>query len=126
MDFLSAERKGQRMKTVKMPATVEESSGNVFEDLGLRDPQGRLIKADLALRICQLIAARRLTQTKAAEMMGLDQPKISALRQGKLKGFSAERLFQCLNDLGQEIEITVRPARRTGRRGNTRVVAEGA
>jgi predicted XRE-type DNA-binding protein len=114
------------MKTVKMPATVEESSGNVFEDLGLRDPQGRLIKADLALRICQLIAARRLTQTKAAEMMGLDQPKISALRQGKLKGFSAERLFQCLNDLGQEIEITVRPARRTGRRGNTRVVAEGA
>ena len=55
-------------------------------------------------------------------MMGLDQPKISALVRGKLKGFSAERLFRCLNDLGQEIEITIRPARRAGRRGDIRVI----
>ncbi len=111
------------MSTYKKPAGVQESSGNVFADLGLRDPQGRLMKADLAHRICQLIDARKLTQTKAAEMMGLDQPKVSALRQGKLKGFSAERLFRCLNDLGQEVEITIRPAKRAGRRGAIRVVA---
>jgi predicted XRE-type DNA-binding protein len=112
------------MSTHKKSANVQESSGNVFADLGLRDPQGRLIKADLAHRLCQLITARGLTQTKAAKMMGLDQPKISALRQGKLKGFSAERLFRCLNDLGQEIEIGIRPAKHGRRRGGTRVVAE--
>jgi predicted XRE-type DNA-binding protein len=114
------------MTTVKTSAGVRESGGNVFADLGLRDPQGRLIKADLAHRICQLITARRLTQARAAKMMGLDQPKISALRQGRLKGFSAERLFRCLNDLGQEIEITIRPVKRAGSRGEIRVVAEGA
>jgi predicted XRE-type DNA-binding protein len=106
------------MSTVKKHARVQEGSGNFFSDLELGDPQDRLIKADLAHQVCQLIAARGLTQTKAAKMMGLDQPKISALRQGKLKGFSAERLFRCLNDLGQE--------RRAGRRGDVRVVAEGA
>ena len=56
-------------------------------------------------------------------MMGLDQPKISALMRGKLKGFSAERLFRCLNDLGQEVEITIRPAKNAGRRGDIHVVA---
>jgi predicted XRE-type DNA-binding protein len=111
------------MKTTKKTERVQESSGNVFADLGLRNPRDRLAKAQLAHRICQVIAARGLTQTKAAKVMGLDQPKISALMRGKLKGFSAERLFRCLNDLGLEVEITIRPARRTGRRGDTRVVA---
>ncbi len=54
--------------------------------------------------------------------MELDQPKISALMHGKLKGFSAERLFRCLNDLGQEVEISIRPARQAGRRGDTHVI----
>jgi predicted XRE-type DNA-binding protein len=111
------------MKTAKKAANLEESSGNVFADLGLRNPQDRLAKAQLAHRICQVIAARGLTQTKAAELMGLDQPKISALMRGNLKGFSAERLFRCLNDLGQEVEIIVRPVPKVGHRGNTRVVA---
>jgi predicted XRE-type DNA-binding protein len=105
---------------VKNRHTVHASSGNIFADLGLRNPEELLAKAQLAHRIAQLIAARRLRQAKAAELMGLDQPKISALIRGKLSGFSVERLFRCLNDLGQEIEITVRPGRR--RRGNTHVV----
>ena len=111
------------MTKTKKAEIVQESSGNVFADLALRDPQNRLAKAQLAHQICQVIAGRGLTQTKAAKLLGLDQPKISALMHGKLKGFSAERLFRCLNDLGQEVEITIRPARRTGRRGDTRVVA---
>ena len=109
------------MKTTKK---VQESSGNVFADLGLRNPRERLAKAQLAHRITQVIAARQLTQTKAAAIMGLDQPKVSALMRGKLKGFSVERLFQCLNDLGHEIQIAIRPVRHSGRRGNTHVVAE--
>lgn len=55
--------------------------------------------------------------------MGLDQPKVSALMHGKLKGFSVERLFQCLNDLGHEIQITIRAVRPGSRRGDTHVVA---
>jgi predicted XRE-type DNA-binding protein len=111
------------MKTTKKTGKVQESSGNVFADLALRKPQDRLVKAQLALRICQAIEDRGLTQTTAAEIMALDQPKISALLRGKLKGFSAERLFRCLNELGQEVEITIRPARQPGHRGDTVVVA---
>lgn len=114
----------------KLPATaaaktvqVQPSSGNVFADLSVPQPQEMLLKAQLADRICQVIAARGLTQTKAAELMALDQPKVSALRHGKLGGFSTERLFRCLNDLGQEVEITLRPAQQAGCRGNVRVVA---
>lgn len=55
--------------------------------------------------------------------MGLDQPKVSALMRGKLKGFSAARLFQCLNDLGHEIRITIRSARKGDRQGDTQIVA---
>jgi predicted XRE-type DNA-binding protein len=123
MASISAEEKGPEMKAAKKATKVQESSGNVFADLGLRNAQGRLVKADLAHQICQVIAARGLTQTRAAKLMGLDQPKISALRQGKLKGFSAERLFRFLNDLGQEVEITIRPAQQAGRRGDIHVIA---
>ena len=113
------------MKTTKNTTRVQGSSGNVFADLGLGNPRDRLIKAQLAHRICQAIAARKLTQTRAAAIMELDQPKISALMHGKLKGFSVERLFRCLNDLGQEVEITIRPAQSAGHRGDTYVVTAG-
>ena len=111
------------MKTTKIAEKVQESGGNVFADLDLDSPRDRLVKAELAHQICQTLAARRLTQAKAAEIMGLDQPKVSALMHGKLKGFSVERLFQCLNDLGHEIQITIRPMRQADCRGNTHVVA---
>src|SRR5437763_320397 len=113
------------MKRERQPVRVEESSGNVFVDLGLANPQDCLAKAKLADQVCRVIDARGLTQTMAAEIMGLDQPKISALMHGKLKGFSAERLFRCLNDLGHEVEITIRPARQAGRRGDIHVTVAG-
>ncbi|MBY0522705.1 MAG: helix-turn-helix domain-containing protein [Gemmataceae bacterium] len=119
-------KKKTRVKTATKAERVQESSGNVFADLGLRNPQDMLAKAQLAHRICQVIAAEGLTQMKAAEIMDLDQPKISALMRGKLKGFSADRLFRCLNDLGQEVEITIRPVQQTGRRGGIHVAASGA
>lgn len=71
----------------------------------------------------QEIIAQGLTQAKAAKMMRLDQPKISALMRGKLKGFSTERLFRCLNDLGQLVEIIIRPVPRAGQRGDVHVIA---
>ena len=102
---------------------VERSSGNVFADLGLRNPQEALAKAQLARRICALVGERGLTQAQAATVLGLDQPKVSALMRGKLRGFSVERLFRCLKALGQEIEIVIRPARKAGHRAEPYVVS---
>src|SRR5206468_7374966 len=91
------------------PARFYRGSGNVFADLGLPNPEIALAKAELVQRIRALIAKRKLTQTKAAELLGLDQPKVSALVRGRVEGYSIDRLFRFLNALGQRVEITVRP-----------------
>jgi predicted XRE-type DNA-binding protein len=85
-------------------------SGNVFADIGLPHPELALAKAELVRRIHNLIAANKLTQIKAAEILGLDQPKVSALVRGKVEGYTIDRLFRFLNALGQRVEITIRPA----------------
>ncbi len=81
---------------------------NVFADLGLPKPDELLAKAELAAKIIQEIQRRRLTQSQAAAILGIDQPKVSALKQGKLSGFSIERLMRLLLVLGRNIEITVK------------------
>ena len=75
-------------------------SGNVFSDLEYPDPEEALLKAQLAREISVAIRQRKLTQTKAAEVLGLDQPKVSAIVRGRLSGFSVERLLRCLTALG--------------------------
>jgi predicted XRE-type DNA-binding protein len=102
---------------------VEQGSGNVFADIGLPNPEERLAKADLAIRIGEAIRARRLTQTRAAHILRIDQPKISRLLRGQLSGFSTERLIHFLTLLGRDVEITVKPASRSRRQGHLRVVA---
>ena len=102
---------------------VFESSGNVFADMGLPDPEGELAKAQLASRIYQVVSRARLTQIAAARRMGLDQPKVSALMNGRLEGFSAGRLMRCLVALGEDVEIVVRTKPRGRRHGRLRVVA---
>lgn len=101
---------------------VEQGSGNVFADIGLPSPEERLAKADLAIRISDAIRARRLTQTRAALLLKIDQPKISRLLRGQLSGFSTERLMHFLTLLGRDVEITVRPAPHSRRQGHLRVV----
>jgi len=103
--------RNERTKTANNhPIRVEQGSGNVFADLGLPNPDLALAKAELVQRIRDLIAERKLTQAKAAELLGLDQPKVSALVRGRVEGYSIDRLFRFLNALGQQVEITVRPA----------------
>jgi predicted XRE-type DNA-binding protein len=97
------------------------NSGNVFADLGLPKPDNLLVKAELACKIIEEIQRRRLTQSQAAELLGIDQPKISALRQGKLNGFSIDRLMRCLLRLGRDIEITVKTKSRPGHVAKLRV-----
>jgi predicted XRE-type DNA-binding protein len=82
----------------------------VFADLGLLNPDLARAKAELVQRIRTLISDRKLTQAKAAAVLGLDQPKVSALVRGRVEGYSIDRLFRFLNALGQRVEITVRPA----------------
>jgi len=84
------------------------SSGNVFADLNLPQADDLLAKAELVAKIIREIQQRRLTQIQAAAILGIDQPKISALKQGKLSGFSIERLMRFLLLLGRDIQITVK------------------
>jgi predicted XRE-type DNA-binding protein len=87
------------------------SCGNVFADLDLPDPELLLAKAKLCAKISRIIRERKLTQKQAAKLMGLTQPNVSDLLRGRLDGFTLDRLFRCLDALGQEIEIVVRPKR---------------
>lgn len=84
-----------------------KSSGNVFADMGFKDSKERLVKADLAIKINQIIKDRKLKQANAAKILGINQPKISAIANGRLKDFSIERLIEFLNKLDQDVEIFV-------------------
>ena len=91
-------------------------SGNVFEDLGHPRPAEALAKAELARKIGALIAKRGLTQAAAADVLKIDQPKVSALVRGRLAGYSLDRLVRFLVLLGSDVEIVVKPrTRATGR-----------
>jgi predicted XRE-type DNA-binding protein len=89
-------------------ATVTEGSGNVFEDLGLPDSDELLAKARLASAISDIISGRHLTQAAAADLLGTTQPKVSNLVNGRLEGFSLERLARFLNTLDRDVEIVVK------------------
>lgn len=102
---------------MKKKIDYEISSGNVFADLGLPNPEELLAKAELALQINRLIKQKKLTQVEAAKLLDIDQPKVSQLAKGKLSGFSLERLFKFLNLLGQDITIKVSKAK-TRKRAN--------
>ena len=96
-----------------MPKKIEVTPicGNVFADLDLPDPELLLAKAKLCAKISRIVRERKLTQKQAAKIMGLTQPNVSDLLRGRLDGFTLDRLFRCLDALGQEIEIVVRPKR---------------
>lgn len=103
--------------------TVTRGSGNVFADLGLSNPAERLAKAELALAITQAIRERELTQHEAAALMGIDQPKVSHIVRGRLADFSTERLMSFLMRLGRDLEIVIRPAPKSRKRGRLHVAA---
>jgi predicted XRE-type DNA-binding protein len=101
---------------------VTPGSGNVFVDLGVADAEEELAKAKLASHIRAAISRRKLTQSRAAALMGIDQPKVSALVNGRLTGFSGDRLLRCLTALGQDVDIVVRDGTADQPRGRMRVI----
>jgi predicted XRE-type DNA-binding protein len=94
------------------PAEYSVGSGNVFADLDYPDPEEALLKARLAREISIAVRQHKLTQAAAGELLGLDQPKVSALMRGRLSGFSIERLLRCLTALERDVTITVGPKKR--------------
>ncbi|MDO8835021.1 MAG: helix-turn-helix transcriptional regulator [Vicinamibacterales bacterium] len=95
-------------------------SGNVFADLRVAHPEEALAKAELAHKISKLIERRRLTQAEAAKILDVDQPKVSALRCGRLSGFSLDRLVRFVVLLGHDVEIVVK--KRSRQRGPARLM----
>ena len=87
------------------------SSGNVFLDLGIAEPDKKKTKVQLAIAINRILRQRKVTQDEAARLLQITQPKVSALANFRLAGFSAERLMNFVNALGQDVEIVIRPTR---------------
>jgi predicted XRE-type DNA-binding protein len=98
------------------------SSGNVFQDLEVSQPEEALAKAELTAQIAEIISKKRLTQAAAAKLLGIDQPKVSALLRGRMAGFSTERLIRFLTALGSDVQIVIRTKAKARGRGHLEVV----
>jgi predicted XRE-type DNA-binding protein len=105
------------------PRDISRGSGNVFADLGFPDAEERQTKLRLAYALNTILDEQHLAQAAAAARLGLNQPKVSALRNYKLEGFSVERLMTLLNALGQDIEIVIRAKPRSRAAARISVVA---
>ncbi len=103
---------------------VEHSSGNVFADLGLPNPEEHLVKATIALAIARIIRNRGLTQEQAGEILGLAQPKVSDLVRGRLDKFTIDRLMRYMRKLDFDVTIHFKPKPRS--RDAARIHVAGA
>jgi predicted XRE-type DNA-binding protein len=101
----------------KRKIEIYEGSGNVFADLGLPNPEERLLKANIVSELHRLIKQRGLTQVKAAKLVGIHQPDLSLLLRGDFDDYSVERLMKMLTAFEHDIEIVMKPSRKAGKRG---------
>lgn len=111
-------------KTTDNRATV--GNGNVFADLKFPRPEESFAKAELARHIGEIISKKGLTQIDASKVLGIDQPKVSALLKGRLSGFSTDRLLRFVTALGRDVEIAIRPKPKSHARGEIRVLKKAS
>jgi len=104
--------KTKARKTHTRVSRVTEGSGNVFADLGLPNPEQELLKAQLTLQIYTILKGSGMTQVEIAKILGVQQPQVSLLMRNRAGNFSVGRLMEFLMALRQDVEITVRPARK--------------
>ena len=112
----------KRERKAAKQAEVIRGTGNVFADLGFADAGERQTKLRLAYELNEVLAERALTQQQAGRVLGLGQPKISALGQYKLEGFSVERLMTLLTALDRDVNIVIRKKRKSRSAGRITVV----
>jgi predicted XRE-type DNA-binding protein len=105
-----------------MPEATQGTT-NVYADLGDPDADEMLVKAQLATQIAEIIKRHRLTQSEAAEIVGLPQPKLSAMLRGQFRGISASKMLHCLTRLGRDIKIVVGPATNPPGQGHIEVLS---
>jgi predicted XRE-type DNA-binding protein len=101
---------------------IQDGSTNVYADLGYPDDKDMLVKAGLAHEIAQIIRSRHLTQQRAADLLGMTQPKLSDMLRGRFRGISQAKMIDCLNRLGRDVDIVVRKSPQRGGLGQTHVV----
>lgn len=101
---------------------IHRGSGNVFADIGLVFPERVQARAEIMFLIAGIIKKRGLTQKQAAKVLGIPQSKVSCLVNGKLSMFSLDHLFQLLNSLGNDVEITVKPKTKSEKTATTHVL----
>ncbi len=111
--------RGTTMKKLRVVGgiPVEEGSGNVYADLRYASSESMLVKAQLVAKIAEIIHRRALTQAHAAQILGLTQPKVSALLKGRFRGISEHRLLECLTRLGRDVHIVIKPSPRGRQNG---------
>lgn len=102
---------------------ITRGTTNVFADLGFPDAAERQTKTRLAFALNELMKSRRLKQREAAELLGIPQPKVSAIKNYRLDNISVERLMEFLTALDQDVEIRIRPRARKGKGGRISVLA---
>jgi predicted XRE-type DNA-binding protein len=110
----------RRSKTGRV--TVESGTRNVWADLGYPNGDEMLIKAQLVTKISDIVRARGLTQEQAAELLGLTQPRVSAILNGRFRGVSERRLMDCLTRLGRDVQIVVKTVPRNRQIGQLSVL----
>jgi predicted XRE-type DNA-binding protein len=110
----------------KRKIEVYEGSGNVFADLGLPNPEQRLVKAGIVSELHRLIKRRGLTQVKAAKLVGIHQPDLSLLLRGDFDDYSVERLMKMLTVFEQDIEIVMKPSGKAGKPGRITFKSDAA
>ena len=101
---------------------IEESSGNVYADLGFDDAEEMMVKAQLATKIGEIIKGRKWSQQRAADVLGIPQSKLSKMLRGQFRGISEAKMLDCLARLGRDVQIVVGPARRSASVGHVAVV----
>jgi predicted XRE-type DNA-binding protein len=101
---------------------IEISSGNAYADIGVENADEMLVKAQLAASIKGILDTRNLTQTEAAKILGLPQPKLSRMLHGHFRGVSEAKMMDCITRLGRDVRIVIGSEHRTGQNGRVEVI----
>jgi len=110
------------LKEAEMTPNIEISSGNIYADLEMPDAETMQLKAQLASKITDIIKHKRMTQTEAARLLGMTQPKLSHLLRGQFRGISETKMLECLTLLGRDVQIVIGKSRRTPKAGSLNVI----
>jgi predicted XRE-type DNA-binding protein len=111
---------------MKRKANITAGSSNIFADLGLPDAETHFLKAQIVSEIYRLSKERKLTQVQAGKRMKISQPEVSRMFKGHFREYSIDRLMEFLTTFDRDVEIVVKPHRKTGKAGRIRFVSEAA